>query len=172
MIANLLTGSRLLLIPVIVWLIDSNQTALAFVVVGLAALTDLLDGLVARRRNETTELGRMLDPLTDRLFISGIVIALFLRDGIPPLWALITLVTRDIVVLAGSAWLTFRGRPIEVTMLGKAATMVLLIAILLMVGGARLGLWIFYAGLILYLGSGFNYLARGKKIWKSEGETV
>jgi len=173
MIANLLTASRLLLIPVIIWLIITEQSTWAFIVFGLAALTDLFDGAIARRRNEVTELGRILDPLTDRLFISSIVIALWLRGGVaPPLWALLILLARDAIVLVGSAWLTWLGRPIEVTMFGKAATTVLLVAILFMVGNMEFGLWLFYGGLILYVGSGFNYFARGKKIWESSHETI
>ncbi len=129
-----------------------------------AALTDILDGAVARRLNEVTEFGRILDPLADRLLISSIIVALFLRDGLgPPLWALIVLLGRDILILAGSTWLTWKGRPVEVTMLGKTATTVLLVAILLMVAEWEIGLWLFYMGLILYLGSGFNYFLRGKK---------
>ena len=171
MIANLLTASRLFLIPIIIHLILTGQSGAALIVFAFAALTDLLDGAVARRLDEVTELGRVLDPLTDRLLISGVVVALFLRDGLgPPLWALLVLVGRDILILAGSTWLTWKGSPVKVTMLGKTATTVLLVAILLMVAEWEVGLWLFYTGLILYLGSGFNYFARGKKVWESSQE--
>ena len=171
MIANLLTASRLFLIPVIIHLILTGQSVAALIAFAVAALTDLLDGAVARRLDEVTELGRILDPLTDRLLISSMVIALFLRDGLgPPLWALLVLVGRDILILAGSTWLTWKGSPVKVTMLGKTATTVLLVAILLMVAEWEVGLWLFYTGLILYLGSGFNYFARGKKVWESSQE--
>ncbi len=164
MIANLLTASRLFLIPIIIHLILTGQSTAALLVFAFAALTDLLDGAVARRLNEVTELGRILDPLTDRLLISSMVIALFLRNGIgPPLWAILVLVGRDILILVGSTWLTWKGRPVEVTMLGKTATAVLLLAILLMVAELEIGLWLFYAGLIFYVVSGFNYFMRGKK---------
>lgn len=164
MIANLLTASRLFLIPVIIHLILTGQSIAALIAFAFAALTDLLDGAVARYLDEVTELGRILDPLTDRLLISSMVVALFLRDGLgPPFWALLVLVGRDILILAGSTWLTWKGRPVEVTMLGKTATAILLVAILLMVAGWEFGLWLFYAGLLFYVGSGFNYFMRGTK---------
>lgn len=141
-----------------------DGSPLAIAVFGLAALTDLLDGMLARRANKVTEFGRILDPLADRLFISSMAVALYLKAGAPPLWALMLLVGRDAVILAGSAWLRWRGQAISVTYLGKAATAVLLVAILGLVASLPAGLWLFYAGLVLYLVSGFNYLARGKKL--------
>lgn len=168
MIANLLTISRLLLIPVIFGLIIRDRPAWALVVFAAAAFTDLLDGEVARRRNEVTELGRILDPLTDRLFISAILVALYMRGGAgPPLWALAALVGRDALVLIGAAGLFWKGHRIEVTFAGKTATAALSVAILLMIGNLEAGLWLFYAGLALYLGTGFDYLLRGKKVWAS-----
>ncbi len=173
MIANLLTASRLVLIPIIFYLIMTGQSVAALIVFAFAALTDLLDGAVARHLDEVTELGRVLDPLTDRLLIVSMMIALYLRDGLgPPLWALLVLVGRDVLILAGSTWLTWKGRPVEVTMLGKTATAVLLVSILLMVAQWEVGLWLFYAGLALYVGSGFNYFVRGRKVWESSQETT
>ena len=164
--ANVLTASRLLLIPVVIRLILAGS-GWAFAVFAAAAVTDLLDGAVARRTNRETEFGRLLDPLTDRLFISGVAIALYLRDFAPPFWALGLLVGRDLVIMAGSAWMTWRRRKFQVTFMGKAATALLLLAILLLVARISAGLWLFYAGLALYLGSGFNYLTRGKELWES-----
>lgn len=161
------------MIPVIIWLIGTDRIFWAFFIFGMAALTDLFDGLIARRRDQVTELGRVLDPLTDRLFISSIVVALYFRQDVaPPLWAILALVIRDLVILAGSGWFTIKKVPIEVTMLGKTATAVLLVSILLMVGKLEAGLWLLYAGLALYLVSGVNYIASGKKVWKSRSESI
>jgi len=166
MIANALTVLRIMLIPVVFKLVV-NGSPWAVAVFALAALTDLLDGPLARRSNNVTEVGRLLDPFADRLFISSIAFALYIRRLIPPLWALGLLVSRDAVILGGSIWLKLKGRRLAVTYLGKVATAVLLISILLLVAGINLGAWIFYIGLALYLGTGFNYLARGKKLLDS-----
>lgn len=163
MAANALTFLRILLIPVVFKLvIDGSRWAIVFF--ALAALTDLLDGPLARRANNVTDLGRILDPFADRLFISSIALALYIKQLVPPIWALVLLVGRDALILGGSIWLKLHGREIAVTYLGKVATAVLLISILLLVAGIDLGAWIFYIGLALYLGTGFNYLARGKKL--------
>ena len=164
--ANALTICRLLLIPITFRLVLSGSP-LALVVFAVAATTDFFDGILARRANNVTELGRLLDPLADRLFISSIALALYLKDVVPPLWALALLLARDAVILTGSAWLRWRGKDIRVSYVGKAATAVLLVSILLLVSGVDFGVWLFYAGLVLYLGSGFNYLARGKKLLES-----
>jgi cardiolipin synthase (CMP-forming) len=160
-----------LLIPVIFWLIQQGSAAAVFVF-GAAAATDFLDGAIARKTNKVTEFGRMLDPLADRLFISAVVAALYLKYQLPPLWALVLLITRDIAVVAGGIGLKVRGQTIRVTRLGKAATAVLLMAILTLTAAAEtgppwfsvFGLALFYAGLALYLGSGFNYFLRWKKL--------
>ncbi|MDP1809360.1 MAG: CDP-alcohol phosphatidyltransferase family protein [Actinomycetota bacterium] len=163
MAANALTIFRIILIPVVFkMVIDGSPWAIVFF--ALAALTDLLDGPLARRSNNVTEVGRLLDPFADRLFISSIALALYIKGSVPPIWALGLLIARDALILGSSIWLKLKGREIAVTYLGKVATAVLLVSILLLVAGISLGAWIFYIGLALYLGSGFNYLARGKKL--------
>lgn len=161
--ANAITICRLLLIPVVFRLV-LDGSPFALVVFAVAALTDLLDGAIARGTNQVTEFGRLLDPLTDRLFISSVTVALYLKDYMPPIWALALVLMRDALVLVGSVWLKLRRRKIEVTMLGKIATTVLFVAILVMVAGLDQGLWVFYAGLLLYLGSAFSYAVQGSKV--------
>ncbi|HEB13003.1 MAG TPA: hypothetical protein ENI11_04955 [Actinobacteria bacterium] len=165
--ANALTVSRLLLIPVVFKLI-LEDSPFAVLVFGIAALTDLFDGYLARRANNVTELGRLLDPLVDRLLIAGVVIALFLKHQEPPLWALAVLLTRDFILLTGMAILRQRGHDIRVTFIGKAATAILSVAIFLMVARVDFGIMLFYAGLVLYIVAGFDYLARGMNLLYSE----
>ncbi len=165
--ANALTVCRLLLIPVVFKLILVNSP-LAVLVFGIAALTDLFDGYLARRANKVTEFGRLLDPFVDRLLIAGVVIALFLKHQEPPLWALVILLTRDFIILTGMAILKQRGHDMNVTLIGKAATATLSVAIFLMVARVDFGIIFFYGGLILYIGSGFDYLARGMNLLYSK----
>jgi CDP-diacylglycerol--glycerol-3-phosphate 3-phosphatidyltransferase len=156
---------------VIFWLIQQGSAAAVFVF-GAAAATDFFDGAIARRTNKETEFGRILDPLTDRLLIIAVVVALYFRYQVPPLWALALLIARDILVVGGAVRLKLRGRPVHVTLLGKTATAVLLLAFLMLtavanVGAASfplIGVTLFYAGLALYLVSGFNYFLRWKKL--------
>lgn len=102
-IPNILSISRILLIPVISWLlvrdtIDSNLWAAMLLVA--AGITDMLDGFLARLLNQQTDLGKLLDPLADKLFAASFVIVLLLiRDF--PLWFLILIIGKDVVIAAG-----------------------------------------------------------------------
>lgn len=164
--ANALTIFRLILIPVIFLLIrDGSQSAVA--VFGLAALTDLFDGMVARTAGRVTEFGKMLDPFTDRLLIIASVAALYMRDAFPPLWMLIVMAIRDISLVAGYRILRARGQVLEVTILGKAATATLMISFVLLIMKVEIARWLFYFGFLLYLAAGFIYYLQGKKAFET-----
>jgi cardiolipin synthase len=90
--------------------------------------TDWVDGFVARRTGQVTELGKVLDPVADRLAIAAGLIALVVR-GAFPLWAATLIIVRDVAVLAGAAVLARRGVRIEVRWLGKIATFSLMVSI-------------------------------------------
>lgn len=115
-VANLLTGLRGLLIPVMVWAILEQAWVAAFFVFWLAVVTDLLDGRVARRRREVSRLGGVLDHSVDALFVSAGLAALAARGAVPVLLApLIALAflqyAADSRVLAGRSLRTsFLGR--------------------------------------------------------------
>lgn len=153
-IPNALTGFRLLLVPVILVLLLTGRDLLAAVVFIIAALTDFLDGRIARRETPTY-LGKLMDPIADRLMISGTAIVLAIR-GFLPVWAVIILITRDISAVVGGVLL--RGR-IQVNVVGKVATAVLMmsVAALIFKLGA-IGEWIFYLGITLSLASGAMYI--------------
>lgn len=104
----------------------------------VGTLSDALDGFVARIRNESTELGRLLDPLADKLLLISGFAGLFLAHEfplLPPRWVLVVIVFRDIVIVGGLLVLSFSGSAPEVrpNFLGKLTTafqMATLIAIL------------------------------------------
>lgn len=162
--ANLLTVTRLLLIPVVFWLVK-NGSPIAWLVLTVAVLTDFLDGYIARQRKQITELGQWLDPFTDRVLIMAIVTALYLKEPIIPLPLVALFLTRDIIIIAGALYLRRQKLKIAVSMWGKIATFMLFFAILLLSARqAKIGLLLLYIGLLFYLGSGFNYFWQGKKL--------
>ena len=127
---NLISLLRIVLIPLFWWLIVREETTpeglgLFIAVVG----TDWLDGVVARRSGQISELGKVLDPVADRLAIAAGLVALVIR-GAFPLWAAFLILLRDAVTLAAAAVL-LAGRKIrlDVRFLGKAATFSLMVAI-------------------------------------------
>lgn len=129
-IPNGLSFLRLLGVPVFFWLIvgpKSDGWALAILIV--SAFTDWLDGFLARRLNQFSRLGELMDPLADRLYVFAAIVALYLRDVLP-LWVLILLVLRDVSLSGLLIWLKRFGiTGLPVHFVGKAATMNLLYAL-------------------------------------------
>jgi cardiolipin synthase (CMP-forming) len=126
-IPNLLSVLRLLLIPVFVLLLLHHGTELAgLLVVGGVMSTDWVDGYIARRTNTVSELGKLLDPASDRLAMAAAIVALVVR-GAFPLWAALLILVRDaLVFVAGVLLLGSRGRRIDVRPIGKVGTFVLM----------------------------------------------
>lgn len=99
-IANLITLLRIVLVPAIVWAILSNFTILALLLFLLAGFSDAIDGLVARYFDQQTELGTILDPIADKLMLVSVFIALAYLGKIP-LWLVILIVSRDMLIIFG-----------------------------------------------------------------------
>lgn len=99
-IANLITLLRIVLVPVIVWAILSDQLLMGFLVFLLAGLSDAVDGTVARYFNQQSELGTILDPIADKLMLVSVFIALAYLGEIP-LWLVILIVSRDLLIIFG-----------------------------------------------------------------------
>jgi cardiolipin synthase len=134
-VPNALSFVRILLIPVFVTLLVGEGTRLAgFVLMGAVLSTDWVDGVIARRTGQVTELGKVLDPVADRLaVITALVTLVVLR--LFPLWAAGIVVARDLALLAGGLYLFRKGIRIDVRMIGKYATFVLMWAIPLIAWG-------------------------------------
>jgi cardiolipin synthase (CMP-forming) len=141
-VPNLLSLLRLLGVPVFLWLILVPHADLAAVILlAVSGATDYLDGWVARRWNQQSRLGELLDPTADRLYIFAALLGLALR-GIVPWWLVGLLVIRDVIL--GVALLVLRGHgigPPQVHYLGKAATLNLLYAFPLLLLGDGAGTW-------------------------------
>ena len=133
---NLLSMIRLAGVPVFLWLVlgpEADAWALGLLMV--SGLTDFLDGWLARRLNQTTVVGQILDPVADRLYILAVVVGLALRDVIP-WWAAVSLPWRDLLMWGLVPLLRTRGySALPVHVLGKAATFNLLYAVPLLLLG-------------------------------------
>ena len=129
-VPNLLSFLRILLIPVFVVLLLHHGTELAgLVLVGGVMATDWVDGYIARRTHSVSELGKLLDPVSDRLAIAAAIIALVVRHAFP-LWAALLILVRDAgVFLVGVLLLGSRGRRLDVRFIGKVGTLVLMTTI-------------------------------------------
>jgi len=112
-IPNLITLGRILLVPVVVWAIASGAMWIAFVLFVVAGVSDGVDGFLAKRFNMRTELGAYLDPLADKALIVSIYLTLGI-NGIIPIWLVILVVSRDIMIVGAVmlSWLV--GSPLKV----------------------------------------------------------
>ena len=148
-IPNGITGIRALAIPSFLWAyISLDNVLLALVILTVGAVSDYVDGKVARALNQESALGAMLDPAIDRAYIAATVIALVIKDVVP-LWMLLLLIGRDLWLALILAIKRRRGTGVfEVSFLGKTATFNLLYAFpfLLVAGDSRIGQVFFIGG--------------------------
>lgn len=125
-VPNVLSIIRLATVPVFLYLFVTGRETAAVILYGVGAWTDFFDGYLARRLGQVTELGRLLDPLADRVFIIALALALVAVDALD-WWLAGAIVLRDIVLLG--VWPLFERRGvgrIQVNLIGKTATASLL----------------------------------------------
>lgn len=122
---NLLTSLRLLLAPLVLWRVLEGDMQGAFWVFVAAAVTDLLDGNIARLFNQRSVLGAWLDPIADKVMLLSTLVALVWVEVLP-VWLLVVVGLRDAVVLLGAAAyrLLTGGLEVRPTLSGKVATFV------------------------------------------------
>lgn len=139
-VPNAISLLRIVTIPVFCTLIvDRDTTAWGIVLFGLVVSTDWVDGTIARRTGQVTQLGTILDPVADRAAIAAGLVALAVR-GVFPWWAAALILVRDASLVVAGALLLRRRVRIDVRQVGKVATFTLMIAIPAISWGS-LGLW-------------------------------
>jgi CDP-diacylglycerol---glycerol-3-phosphate 3-phosphatidyltransferase len=136
---NALTFSRMLMAPLIVYLLsDDNRlkNAMAATTVGAAALTDFLDGYVARKQGKETRLGQFLDPLADKICISTTFVMLAARRRMPA-WVPGVIIGREVLITLFRVYAGSQGSSVPASIWGKLKTNSQLLAVLLVIMGGR-----------------------------------
>jgi len=100
-IPNVLTLARIILTPFIVFAILEKQPVMALLLMGLAGLTDMLDGAIARYFNQRSTVGAFMDPLADKLMLISTIVTLYMIGRIP-LFLFLAVVFRDIIIMVGA----------------------------------------------------------------------
>ncbi len=167
---NAITAVRIVLIVVFVVLLGRHEDAWAITALGIAGVSDFLDGYLARRLGQTTALGRFLDPAADRLLTVAVVVGLAWRD-IVPWWLVGILLARDAVIAIALLWLAWRRLATPtVTFLGKSATAALYVFLPLSYlayerwdATHTVALWGVVAAAVAYWGSAAQYLAQARR---------
>jgi cardiolipin synthase len=137
-IPNFITVGRVVLVPVVFWLLVSGRVQAAFFAFVIAGISDAVDGFLAKRYGWTTELGAYLDPLADKLLLVSIFVAMGVLGELPS-WLVIGVVARDIMIVVGVmlSWLMdhpVRIHPLAVSKANTAAQLVLASTVLADVG--------------------------------------
>jgi cardiolipin synthase len=133
-IPNLITLGRILCVPVVVWAIISGEMRIAFLLFLAAGISDAVDGFLAKRFRMASELGAYLDPLADKALIVSIYVSLGIA-GTLPIFLVILVVSRDIMIISAFllAWLVGRPMPVRPLMVSKANTVAqILLAVLVL----------------------------------------
>jgi cardiolipin synthase len=141
---NIITIARILMVPITVWLIISEEYLLAFLVFIAAGISDGVDGFIARRYQLKSELGAMLDPLADKLLLVSIYVTLGFQH-IFPAWLVILIVSRDVLIVGGVVLNMLIGtpmamRPLIISKVNTAAQ-ILLAGVVLAAKGLDLPLY-------------------------------
>lgn len=168
---NYITLARIILIPFFINLMIYGYYRSALGVFVIACVTDALDGMIARITHSKTELGAVLDPIADKLLIVSAFVTLVLLHMLP-IWLVIVVVSRDVILVIGSAVIYFMGHELKArpSIVGKATTVlqlaVVTLSLLLKSYGVNVGLISLLYGTtaIFTMASGVQYVTRGIKI--------
>lgn len=132
----MITVGRIILVPVVFWLLLSGEMKLAFLAFVVAGVSDAVDGYLAKRFGWATELGAYLDPLADKLLIVCIFVALGFRGDLPS-WLVIAVVSRDILIVAAVMLSWLMDNPVRITpfIVSKANTLAQIVLAATVLGG-------------------------------------
>ncbi|MEF2070947.1 CDP-alcohol phosphatidyltransferase family protein [Consotaella aegiceratis] len=122
-IPNFISIARLICVPAIIWALLDGDWLLAFVLFVLSGLSDGIDGFIARRFNQRSQLGAYLDPMADKALLVAVFVVLGALGGLPS-WLVIAVVTRDLLIVAAVLLSYVMGMPMTVRplMVSKATT--------------------------------------------------
>jgi cardiolipin synthase len=142
-IPNSLTLLRIVLVPLVVWLIIAHEMLAAFLLFLFAGLSDAADGFLAKRYNWNTELGAYLDPIADKALLVSIYVTLGLAGQLP-VWLVIAVVSRDVLIVGAVvlSWMLSRPLSMRPLLISKANTFsqIMLAGLVLAELGLGLGL--------------------------------
>lgn len=167
-IPDLITVLRILLIPLFIGLLLYDSYAPAAVVFCCAGITDVLDGMLARKLGSFTRLGAYLDPMADKLLSVSSFVTLAVKGPIPA-WFVLIVISRDVMISLGTLILYLSGGTLNIapSMVGKVTTffqfLTILATVVLLIDERILFFWktVLYAAALLTVLSGGQYLYRG-----------
>jgi len=170
-ISNAISFFRVFLVIPTVIALEQRDVAWACGMMAGAYITDLADGYVARKRQTVTEFGKIIDPLADKIFVIVVIVAMASLEMVP-LWFVLLVIIRDIIILIGGLWARRRfGVVLPSNWIGKVAVFTIALSLFLAVLGVSqkdlLFFWVLSSALIGF--SVFAYAKRLADIISAEG---
>ncbi len=167
-ISNKLTILRIILVPVFVALMMLNMGLAATIVFVVASLTDMLDGYLARKRNEITNFGKFADPIADKILVVSALLCL-MEIAVIPAWAVIIVIAREFIVSGLRMSAASQDVVIAADGFGKIKTITQMVSItmlLLGIGGifGIIAQVLFYVSVVLTFLSGVSYIVKYKDV--------
>lgn len=166
--ANRVTVFRIILVPIFIMAVLYHKLYFAFAVFIIAAITDGLDGYIARTFNQKTQLGAMLDPIADKMIIGSAFISFSIVAGLPaylkmPVYVPIIIISRDVIILLGAIIIYLHSGKLDIkpTLLGKVTTFCQMITITALLLRFMYSNWIWNFTTIVTVISGLDYIRIG-----------
>jgi cardiolipin synthase (CMP-forming) len=164
-IPNLITGIRVILVPIFIIYLINGKLMSALVVFTVAAVSDGVDGFIARLFDQKSRLGAFLDPLADKILLVAAFITLAVSDLIPP-WLTVTVISRDFFILLGVLILYLHGTDFTIrpSILSKATTCVQLVTVFVVLAKGQFPVldqrvkYLFWLAGLLTISSGLHYM--------------
>ena len=161
-VPNVLTMLRMALIPVYWWLMAQGRMIPALCTYVAASLTDLADGYIARKYNQITDFGKLMDPLADKLMVLSVMLSLILpmggRPAVLPWWPFIIVLAKEGLMVLGGLFMLKKGVVVYSKVIGKVAQLVMVLSLICAFFydyfdriGAPVYLWLLYAAVALTL---------------------
>ena len=165
---NKLCFFRLFLVPMVLLVLYSEinySVYIATVIFIIAAITDVLDGYIARSRKLITDFGKFIDPLVDKILVVSVLVYLVYIQTIPD-WMVIIIIAREFAVSGFRIISASRGIVVAASKLGKFKTQSQIIAVIFALLELRFYLWVVLIAVILTVISGADYIWNGRDIFK------
>jgi len=173
-VPNALTMLRLLLIPVYLWVHAKGHFIPALIIFMAASFTDLLDGYLARKNNQVTNFGKLMDPLADKVMVICVMLTQTLAGCVP--WAVMTVVAlKELLMVIGGVFMLKAGIVVYADVWGKAAQFSFVVGLVLSffhdtfaAMGAAVDQWVLWLSLMLTLFALFHYANSALKQLKAQ----
>lgn len=164
---NKLTFARILMVPVFIGVLVSSMEGARLIAVGifvLASLTDFLDGYLARKYGLITDLGKLMDPIADKILVTAALVGL-VQMGRITIWPVILILAREFMITSFRSLAAYKGSVIAASAWGKVKTVTQMIAIiLLLLTNSVLADIILWISVVLTVISAMDYIIKNKNV--------